>query len=411
MVILATEPWVPGDPLYETSCAKQEVWQGHPVWRIYARVRHSMPEWIAGKCGDESLRPLFQSILDDVKPDLVHVFHFMYLTTVLAEEVKLRQIPLYFTMTDYWLLCPTFQMLKWNEQLCGKATIHGCLACLLSQYSQWTTGQKRWLLQLARSFPRLAGIAHPMLKSFSKVLTDRINKHREFFNSLADGVFFPNRFSQRMFHAHQLKNSHEVLLPFPLPARAETLRMLPQAPPSDRLRVAFIGTLLPAKGPEVLLKACQQLHDTRWIQVDLWGGQGGEQYEEYLRSLANGAEWISFRGTFRQEEFASVLNNIDVVVIPSIWYENTPLTALSVLAAKKVLVASNVGGLAELIQPGETGFLFPPGDFRSLAMILSGLIEERGKLLRYTDSIKSPLRTHEYVDGILQGYCSEQNQC
>ena len=71
--------------------------------------------------------------------------------------------------------------------------------------------------------------------------------------------------------------------------------------------------------------------------------------------------------------FGALLSEADIVVLPSLWDENRPLTLLNALEAGRYAVASDVPGLAAEITPGRTGALFPPGDADALAAILTWL--------------------------------------
>ncbi len=350
------------------------------------------------------MRPIFQKVLDEYQPDIVHVFHFMYLTTILAEEVISRHIPLYFTMTDYWLLCPTYQLLKWDGELCKQADPHRCLSCQASKLGKSTGWKRKRLIQLCRVLPRIASYFHEDFRDCRGILKRRLVQHSKLINESATGVFFPSLFSQQMFHSNNMRNNNEKVLPFPLPSRAEELRTLPGAPVSEKLRITFVGTLSPSKGAEVLLRACSLLKDMTNLQLNIWGKAKSVDYDAYLKSLASGIDWIEFCGTFPQEEFAQVLKNTDVVVIPSTWYENTPLTALSALAAGKTLVISDVGGLSDLTHQGEAVYLFPVGDCRSLAAILRNLAAEQWNSKKTSLRNKQPLRVSEYVEVMLQTY-------
>jgi len=381
-----------------------EEWQGHTIWRILAKTRVDPVEHLEHESADESLRPIFQKVLDEYQPDVVHVFHFMYLTTILAEEVISRHIPLYFTMTDYWLLCPTYQLLKWDGELCKQVASDRCLSCQASQLSRSTGWKRKRLIQLCRVMPRMASYLHGDFRDCKGILNRRLAQHSRFINESATGVFFPSLFSQQMFHSNNMRNNNETVLPFPLPSRAEELRTLPDAPVSEKLRITFVGTLSPSKGVEILLRSCSLLKDRANLQLNIWGKAKSLEYDAYLRSLVSGIDWIEFCGTFPQEEFSQVLKNTDVVVIPSTWYENTPLTALSALAAGKTLVISDVGGLSDLTQQGEAVYLFPVGDSHALAAILRKLAEEQRTSKRTSLRNKQPLRVSEYVEVMLKTY-------
>jgi glycosyltransferase involved in cell wall biosynthesis len=92
---------------------------------------------------------------------------------------------------------------------------------------------------------------------------------------------------------------------------------------------------------------------------------------------------------------------IDVLVVPSLWYENTPLVLYSAQAAGCPVVASNMPGLAAVIQHNENGLLFESGCSVDLEKQLTRLITEDGLLRRLSADARIPKSTEIYVDELL----------
>jgi glycosyltransferase involved in cell wall biosynthesis len=91
-------------------------------------------------------------------------------------------------------------------------------------------------------------------------------------------------------------------------------------------------------------------------------------------------------------------------VIPSLWYENTPLVALSSLAARRVIIVSNLGGLISLVENGRNGYIFPPGDASTLSRILLRLAQNKSKLSDVVKNINPPHRVVDYVEELIPFY-------
>jgi glycosyltransferase involved in cell wall biosynthesis len=100
---------------------------------------------------------------------------------------------------------------------------------------------------------------------------------------------------------------------------------------------------------------------------------------------------VSFLGFI--SDVPQFLAGIDIFVLPSL-YEGLGVAALEAMAAGKAVVASRVGGLAELVNDGENGFLVPPGDAEGLAAALAKLI--RDKNLRAAFGQKGAARVREH---------------
>ncbi len=138
-------------------------------------------------------------------------------------------------------------------------------------------------------------------------------------------------------------------------------------PASDRpLRILLAGRADdPLKGLAVLLSAMEAL-SRRGVAVE--ARASGE-----LRPQP-GLTVLPWR---RPEDLAAVYADADVVVAPSLWEEPFGIAAVEAMAAGRPVIASKLGGLAEIVSDGETGSLIPPGDARALADALQAYSQDR----------------------------------
>lgn len=134
-----------------------------------------------------------------------------------------------------------------------------------------------------------------------------------------------------------------------------------------RLRFGFIGSLLPSKGIELLLRAFKS---SNLSNSELWiAGSGKSDYESYLRNLVPDDNVI-FMGRVSQKEFYS---HVDVVVAPSIWNEPLGMVVAEALAFGKPVIGAQRGGIPEMIKDGENGLLFDPDEKEDLVTCLEGI--------------------------------------
>lgn len=152
----------------------------------------------------------------------------------------------------------------------------------------------------------------------------------------------------------------------------------------SRRGVLFVGRLTPHKGVDVLLRALpvnvgltivgSEGHDPRLPERD---------YPALLQSLASGKN-VRFAGALPDEELALAYRQAVALVIPSVERscygraiavsELLGLVALEAMASGTPVIASRVGGLAEVVEDGETGFLVPPGDVEALRQRIETLV-------------------------------------
>jgi glycosyltransferase involved in cell wall biosynthesis len=123
--------------------------------------------------------------------------------------------------------------------------------------------------------------------------------------------------------------------------------------------VLFLGRLSREKGVETLLQA-HAADNGAWRLVIAGTGPLLDE----LRSRYSLAE---FAGHLSGDALKAKLRNASLVVVPSEWHENSPISILEAMAYAKPVVASRIGGIPELVKHGATGFLFEPKDARALS--------------------------------------------
>jgi len=172
---------------------------------------------------------------------------------------------------------------------------------------------------------------------------------------------------------------------------------------SNRLRLGFIGTLYEHKGAHVLLEAVASLPKDIPIVVKVYGDHLQlSGYVSRLKKIAKGDRRIEFCGVFPNSEIAKVLSGLDVLVVPSLWYENTPLVIYSAQAAKTPVIATNLGGMAEVVHHEKNGLLFEKGDVPGLAALIRRAVAESDLLPRLAANAASPRSISVYA-GALEG--------
>ena len=174
------------------------------------------------------------------------------------------------------------------------------------------------------------------------------------------------------------------------------------------LTLGFIGTLSSHKGCHVLIEAFARLVGRYPVKLKIYGNP--EEFPDYAASLKQAAvdfPEIEFCGVFPNSEIAAVLSGIDVLVVPSLWFENTPLVIHSALAARCPVVASNYPGMSEAVHHGENGLLFKPGSSEALAEQLQCLFDNPELLEKLSGNCKPPKSIGEHVEELLQIYASD----
>jgi glycosyltransferase involved in cell wall biosynthesis len=160
-------------------------------------------------------------------------------------------------------------------------------------------------------------------------------------------------------------------------------------PGRSRLRVGFLGSLMISKAPHVLLDAIRALPpDT--VSVTLYGAHtayhGDDSYRSRIAPLLEQPN-VVLHGPLPHADVPRALASLDILVVPSIWPENSPLVIHEAFLAGVPVVASRIGGISELVTDGVNGLLFPAGDAAGLAGALGRIVHEPGLLRTLRDGI------------------------
>ncbi len=99
-------------------------------------------------------------------------------------------------------------------------------------------------------------------------------------------------------------------------------------------------------------------------------GSGPQKTELENYAKAGNLKNVEFLGHKSDNDLRNLISQSRLVVLPAIWYENNPISVLEAFAAAKPVVASNLGGLPELVKNNEFGFIFKAGDSDGLANII-----------------------------------------
>lgn len=313
-------------------------------------------------------------VLDAWRPDVLHVHHLDGLSTGLVFAARDRGIPTVVTLHDFAPACALGQMLDRDLRVCAGPSARGCLRCVGAQAAAPDVRARPrgpWALAAA-------GIAGGLLAHAgvgARRVEARLDEMRAALCA-ADVLTAPSRsLAARLASfgfpsAEHVRNGHEPLGPVPR-----------TADPAGRVRFAFIGSAIPSKGVHVLGEAFRRLPAGR-AALALHGPfpayHGDTGYERRVRGILGPLAGEAIRGPFAHADLARVLAGTDVLVVPSLWEENAPLTVEEAFQAGVPVVASGHGGLRERIADGAGGVTFAPGDAGDLARVLRRFLDEPG---------------------------------
>lgn len=324
---------------------------------------------------EPALTKAFAQVLNEFHPDLVHVQHLMGHPVSYISHLQNRQIPYVITLWDFWWVCANAQLIKnKNQQLCAGPQFYlNCAECALSR--------------LGRSWfkPGLPLAAMPLaLRNhlLRKVLVG------------AKALIAPSEFVWHWYRKHGIPANriHMVAPGVNLDGVVSAREQKPHSP----LRFAYLGGISWQKGVHVAVEAFAGLQGA----AELWLIGDDTAYPDYtarLRALASPN--VYFLGPQDRTGVWKMLAQVDVLIVPSLWYETFAFVISEAFAAGVPVIASALGPLKDRVTNEVDGFLVPPGDILAMRRAMQRFLDEpelwsQLRLgIRFPDSIEKHTRT------------------
>ena len=297
-------------------------------------------------------------LLKAYQPDVVHLHHYAQTGIELPALVKAwrPETQVVVTLHEFLAMCPQGgQMIHRSGALCSS---FGALRC--SDCKSWSV--EHWAARDAYIRQGLRQVDH----------------------FIAPSEFLRQRYLAWGLEPHRIRQVPNVTRPVQDGCHRRASHG------SASTRVVFLSQHTPNKGVETLLKAAilvERRKSAPGLRVELYGGGAerfGETFARRVCDLAEKAKGIvSVHGAFENEGLDAILAGADFVVVPSTWWENSPVVIQEAFARGIPVIASDLGGMAEQVSDGVNGMLFRAGDAEDLARALE-------KAVQATDWVVTP---------------------
>lgn len=406
----------PGEEQLESLISRYE-YQGISVYCI--DKNHALPGNFNDSYYQDSLLDTHRNLLAELKPDILHVTHLVNHTATLLEAAEILGIKTVATLTDFFGICLNSKLEAVDGSLCAgpNAQRTNCFGCYLKggvlrervglqerTIRKWATLIRACCLGFGFSY-RLPVIRNFRISAHMKSVKERPNVLSRQYGSCR-AIVAPTNFLKSAYENNGFSSFPMHRMSFGVDMdRKPKQQPIREAP----IRFGFIGQIAPHKGTGILVEAFCRLR-TGSSELHIYGAEGQfREYSQTLREMSSGHQ-VHFRGTFPSDKMRSILDELDFLVIPSTWYENSPLVLLNSLASHTPVIVSDVEGLTEFVEHGKNGFVFARGSVRELEEVMSVIVEnpERSRRLSLTTEYeKTALAMAEEVELIYKSVVSK----
>ena len=314
---------------------------------------------------------LYQA-LQNLPVQLIHAHHYLHIGIDILLSLKkwFPQAKLVLTLHDYWGIC-VFEgrLLRRSGEICRSASPSDCDRCLGFGHRAELAIRQRRLQRL------MASVDHFISPSF----------------------FLKTKYLEWGISPQKIS----VIENLPLECRDTSTRQTPIGFPKGSLTLAYFGQVNQWKGLDIILKSIQILKERgREIKLRIHGidqnelaSDGGSTNNFLFRCsqliASIGWETVRVMGRYDPSQISLYMLKTDLVLMGSIWYENSPMVIQEAYVHHVPVIAPRLGGMAEKIDHGVSGLLFEPGDERSLADNVQSLMDHPDRFVGMAQAAKA----------------------
>lgn len=346
---------------------------------------------------------IFQNWIKNKKPDVAHIHSFTRGCGLPhAQYLKSLSIPIVITVHVPGVNCARGTMMRWGRTPCdGEMREYRCTACCLQQ-----RGLPLAMAWTVAATPRLISAGMNTIQSpistamrMRQLIITR-SKGVRLFLDLADRVVVVSEWLYDTLKLNGVSPSKLLVCKHGLKKNKNEVRQkLPTLPDFKGVRVGYVGRFNPVKGVDILVEVIKGLSPDIPIQLHMYGVANDEEEKAYLARLkgkiGNDNRFV-FGGELTNENRQTVLSNLDIIAVPSVWFETGPFVILEAFDAGLPIIGSNLGAIPELVQHQVNGILIKAGDKNAWAQALRQICLNPLEIKRLASKIP-PVKSSEEV--------------
>ncbi len=339
-------------------------------WRKYFPKNMNKLMALTRPFGSHEVKSKFNRLLDDFRPDVVHVNNIhTQLSPVIAELAHKRDIRVVWTLHDYKLQCPRYDCLRDGKTVCEQC------------FNDDKTPCKTYRCMKGSRLASFVGYREAVMWN------------RERLEKCTDLFICPSRFmAEKMAQGGFRKDKLKVLCNF---IDVEKCRKNDY---SKDDYYCYVGRLSHEKGVSTLIEAASRLPYRLKV---IGGGPLLEQLKIKNEQLKNRVEFLGFK---QWDEIKEIAGRARFTVIPSEWYENNPLSVIEAECIGTPVLGARIGGIPELIDEGVNGMTFESGNADDLAGKIKAMFNAEFDYKAIADAAMECYNAENYYNEIMKIY-------
>lgn len=344
-----------------------------------------------------------KDFLRAVSPDIIHIYHLLNLSSSIIDSAKELEIPTILTLTDFWFICPKCSLLKPDGEICdGNPFWEDCIYCLKEPNNLYEKIANAFDERIMRIYDQeiISKNKFPLIlvndNKKTSLLYAAINRLPFLISRLkeVDHVVCHSLSQSKIFVKRGCLTNGFTLCSPGVNSPQKGNYKKEEGP---NITFGYFGGGEKNKGPHILLEAFREITSQK-ARLKLYGIFPSTEYVRTLRKIAKGDERICFMGEFQHKEVEKILVGIDVLVLPAICYHGFSMSILEAFANKVPVIATDIGGISEIVNNEHNGLLFRRGDVLELKEKMERIINEPELLRKFQENMPRVKSVSEECD-------------
>ena len=319
--------------------------------------------------------------IKEVKPDIIYIIHFVNkLSPSVIKAGYEMKVPVVLRLSDYFMLCPRFDFL-YNKKICEDCLKKGYKTCIKRKC-----------------------VKNSLFASIIRVLSMKIHNFIKIYDKVNYFVTPSNFLREKLIKNGYDKNKIKCIPTFTKSINKTTKNIVGKYG-------LYFGRISEEKGVELLVKAYEKMPNN---YLKIMGDDSTDEaikLKKYIKD--HNLDNIEFLGFKSGKELEKVIQDCRFVLIPSIWYDNLPNTALEAFQYYKPVIASNIGSLPELVVDKYNGYLFNLNDIDDLIkkieyMNIDKVVKEMGN--NSHDKLINDFSVKSHYDSLIELFTNVINE-
>lgn len=338
---------------------EQETYDGIRVYKLISDYNSPQQSDLSTQITHEGKERIFADFLQRNRFSVIHFHHTKYMPFSFIKIARDLHVPACVTLHDFWFLCVNVHLYdtRTNSPCKGPLSLEHCVHCLRSKILYQVSPEEQVIL--------------------NKWIQFRISYAMNILQN-TDLIVSPSRYLADIYHCFGISKQIEISA-LGLNSLRKSSRSI-----SSPIVFGFLGVIHDLKNVYMLSEAFKETSGEALLK---FFGTGSDNHIQKLVSAIEENKRISYHGGYSPEHLADILDQIDILVLPSMT-ENYPLVIREAYSAGIPVIASRIGGIPEIVTHLHDGILFNPTDKEELKKWLQILIDKPSLIVEMKKNIR-----------------------